>query len=364
MKSLKKAGSRLWVIWVGATCFLSGCNIPKKNVVELDTRIKTEALHLTIDTVRVDSTFLYVRRFFVYQDSVLVVVNKPNSDCATLQLYNLETQRPIADYLSQGKGPNEVLEASVNLEGDILILRDFIRKQVAFISMDSLLSVKGYAIPLQQYRYISFGLNRMSNGRTVFENPYCFQAKKQGIDNKAPRFLLGDAQTTLEDFGMHRYNTFNVSQGFVLMNPDRTVVVYASLAEPRVEFRDTTLNLWKRVEGPESLDDIRYKLREDDTSIPDVVYQGTVPYAYVGYCCDSVGFYLAYTDARLSGEMTDERRFPCWIFRFDWAGNFVNSYAVNRYVNALSSGADMHTIYATGYDDEMMPQLLRLTLPL
>ncbi len=354
-------GTVFWLLEL--VCFLSACNTEKEEVVELDDRVKTEALDLTVDTVWVDSVFLHARRFFVYRDSVLIVVNKPNSDCATLQLYNLKTQRPIADYLSQGKGPNEVLEASVNLEGDILILRDFIRKQVAFISLDSLLSVKGYTIPLRQYRYISFGLNRMGNGRTVFENPYCFQAKKQGIDNKASRFLLGDAQTTLADFGTYRYNTFNVSQGFVVMNPDRNVLVYASLSEPVVELRDTVLNLQKRIKGPDSFDDIRYKVREDDTSIPDVVYQGIVPYAYVGYCCDSVGFYLAYTDARLSGEMTDERRFPCWIFRFDWAGNLVNSYAVGRYVNALSSGSDIHTIYATGYDDDMMPQLVRLTLP-
>lgn len=351
------------VSWSLLSCLMFvGCSSERERgeVIELDLTVKTDAHELQVDTIPLREEFVYANRYFVYQDSILVVVNKPVDDVPFIELRNLNDNQPIGSYVHLGKGPGEMLIMTANLEGNILKMSDAVLGHLAFMDLDAMLrDPKNYRLPpFEDYHVYSYGKTRLPSGRLVFENPYCFNDKNSGIRNdNAKRLLIGDSNTTDEDFGKYTYQTRNSSQGNLFINPSGTKLVYASLNLPEVEIYDTSAVPLRTILGPDGFEELRYTVDKNGAT----AFKGLIPYAYLTYCCNDDYFYLVYNGELINFQEKSEKDFHTWIFQFDWDGNFIDSYYYDNYVNAISISSSGRSIYATARDQDNMPFLVKLS---
>lgn len=341
-------------------CLLIGCSPEREQgaVTQLNVSAKTDAKELRVDTIRLAQEFIHVKWHFVYRDSILVVVNKPSEAVPFIEIRNLTDNKPIGNYIPLGKGPGEMLQVFAYLNGNTLQLNDLVRKQIARINLDSLLQdPTGYSIPtFAKYQVFAFGKAQLADGRWVFENPYAFKHEKSGIVNDVPRLFVGDETTKMEDFGEYKYETSNVSQGMLFTNQAKNRLVYASLNFPIIEFYDGQTSLLKTIIGPDNFENQKF-----DISQGGVIYHATIPYSYLAYCFDNDHLYLMYVGEMINFDEKSEKDLRSWIFRFDWDGNFVDSYYCPSHISALSVSSDGKAFYATIRDQDNMPVLVKLS---
>lgn len=342
-------------------CLLMSCSAERDlgAVTQLDPSVKTGARDLRVDTVRLAQEFMYAEQYFVYRDTVLIVVNKPSEDVPFIELRSLTDNRLIGGYIRMGKGPGEMLQIFAELEGNTMKIFDLVRRQLAFIDLDAVLSdPEGYRLPpFEECRVFSYGKNRLADGRLVFENPYCFDDKKSGIRNDATRLLIGDSKTTDEDFGEHTYHSRSISQGNLFSNYRGDRWVYAALFLPIIEIYDSVMTPLKTIQGPDDFVELKYKVSDNG----EVLFNGLIPYAYISYSYDDDYFYLGYHGELIDFNVKQAKDLHTWIFRFDWDGNFVDSYYYPGYTDAISVSGDGKAIYASSRDEDNMPMLVKLS---
>ncbi|WP_298063633.1 BF3164 family lipoprotein [uncultured Rikenella sp.] len=355
---------RFWgggIILICISLFTGGCRQISTELpsVSLPVDIKTNAIDLEVDTMITSEAFIHAKMYYVYKDSTLIVINQATETVPYLEVRNLTDNWKIGNYIPLGKGPGEMLRVVAYLEGNTLKVNDFVKKQIAFVNLDSLLkNPNGYQISSCNYQVLTNAINRFSDGKLLFENPYCFSDSKSGIENKnAPRLKIGDNTTNDEDFGTYDYVTHNVSQGRLVYNQNRNRIVYASSSIPVVEIYDSTLAPLMRIVGPDSFDDQMYVIAPDGL----VTYKKTAPYAYLTYSYDDDYFYLVYNGELIDFNVKQEKDLHTWIFRFDWDGNFEGSYYYPGYVNAISISGDGKSFYASARDEDNMPMLVKLS---
>ena len=83
----------------------------------------------------------------------------------------------------------------------------------------------------------------------------------------------------------------------------------------------------------------------------DVVFLNTIPAAYTSFCYDESCFYVSYNGALLSYKNNFDRSLlKTWIMKFDWDGNFIDSYYIDYYIESMSLSKDSRYIYVFGTD--------------
>ena len=74
---------------------MSGCVQPKREKVPvqiLDRELLAKAKVLQADTMGTFDEFIYAKKFWVYADSILIVLNKKHKDGYFVELHNLFTK--------------------------------------------------------------------------------------------------------------------------------------------------------------------------------------------------------------------------------------------------------------------------------
>ena len=102
---------------------MSGCVQPKREKVPvqiLDRELLAKAKVLQADTMGTFDEFIYAKKFWVYADSILIVLNKKHKDGYFVELHNLFTKENIVKLYRFGDGPDEILSARVDMNGKTL----------------------------------------------------------------------------------------------------------------------------------------------------------------------------------------------------------------------------------------------------
>lgn len=348
------------ILRFSAVCLISlwlvSCGRTEENTVSLDMSVKNGATAVSsIEQIPLPEEFIAARKYYVYRDSLLIVWNRKLSDGYFLQFYDLSTGKLVRNCFRYGNGPEEALWVNAYLRGNTLLVNDMEKEQYCVINMDSIRDNR-YSLP--RFKKLASGISTISQfkgGKILIENPYCFDSDEADIHYSDPRFLVSEpvSRSPIPHKG-HRYNTINVAtSGHILYTTDWSRIVYASMNNPVIELYDSTLQLQKRIEGPDKLP-IRY--HNDGSSVS---YKKRIPYAYLGCTGDDDGFYLSYVGGFYHKKM---QNFDSYIFYFDWSGNLQGSYALNRYVDCLSLSTEPRVLYGTAYDEEDNPILVKIKL--
>lgn len=120
-------------------------------VEELPVSVKENAKPLKAEIVEVSYDFIYAKDFFVYQDSIMIVLNKAYKDVHFVEFYNLNSNLVINRFISVGNGPGEMLNTLAHIRKNELFVHDFAKNQIGIINIDSVLHNPKYRMssPIQ-----------------------------------------------------------------------------------------------------------------------------------------------------------------------------------------------------------------------
>ncbi|MDR0972764.1 MAG: TolB-like 6-bladed beta-propeller domain-containing protein [Prevotellaceae bacterium] len=345
---------------------LYSCQVSRNHVsdtVVLSQTTKTDAKRLMVDTIDLSGysssdDFIYARFFLVYQDSVLIVVNNKYEEVCFLEFYNMKNREMLKKMYRLGDGPNELLSANVDISGNLLFVNDFIKGQVAFVNIDSVLINPDYhCLPIQHAYKGSPTAVPYKDSLLLLENPNHFIDKGLRINQDVPRFLVASRNKTAISTAplSYKYYTRNVAvDGRIITNYEKDRIFYADFHKPLLEIYDSNLILIKSIAGPDVLP-IEYAIRDNSLS-----FKGRVPYAYLRYCMDNEAVYLIYIGDFISVSR-DAEELPAWIFKFDWEGTFMESYTTGKYIVSLTLSNEADTFYATIREKGNEPHLVKLS---
>ena len=346
----------LFVVVLATLLSCTETNTLGDNVTLLPETIKTEAIPLKAEIIEFEEPNIYVSEYFVYNDSLLIVCNQYTGKKAVI-VYKYPSLEFVADFIPFGKGPGEVGSAFYNLSNENIIVLDPNTRIHSILSIDSLLN-KNYK-PLF-YNHVVFAKNydEYSKDSLILANPYCFSDEKSGIRNDAERLVVIDKnnkKNQLEVYGKHKYKTSTVSSGDVLTNKDKNRIVFAESDRARLELYDYNLNLDKIIITPQETE-IEYVIDSYDKMVlPSVSVIG-----FTNSYKDEDYFYVSYVGAEYDNQKPGSD-YDTWILKFDWDGNFIESYHYNKFIIAFTVSNEKDTFYATLYDEDESYILAKLT---
>lgn len=323
------------------------------NTIELDTEIKQTAKSFNKDIVPLPKEFIYAKSFHVYKDSILIVLNKKNKETSFLEFYNLQTNDSIGQYLSYGQGPCEFLDAKIHLYDNLLAIEDIHKKEWLYLNLDSLRSELLHNPQMIKINTYTFDVIPYKQGSFIMEDLNHFYSEDLGMDFRTERLkrIMPDYTESNED--IPPFYVKNVVGGIILPNFSKERVVYASQYYPIVEIYDDDLLLHKTITGP---DDIKPQYMVVDN---EVIFKKRIPYSYLAHTQNKDFFYLTY----MGNFYEVEKKlinYPLWLFKYDWNGNLLNSFYIGEYVKSISVSGDGKSFYATSYDEEENPILIKL----
>jgi hypothetical protein len=338
------------------------CNKSEEGFVELTMNedvlsTAKDAESIRMETVEIDSTFLGATSYYIYRDSVLIVVNTPSESCPLLELYNLNTQISIKKIIPYGKRKNEVTSGFVKLSGNLLLVNDWQQNKRAIIDIDSLLNTPNYRFDfLQANPFMVSDVVPFKND-LVLENPFCFTNKELGIEETGKRILyLKEADSVFDT--PHKYKTANVTQGLLIVNSTRDKLIYASGVQNFYEVYNDHLQPTKRVLGPRTLP-IKYQVFDGG----DVMFSEGLPFFYTGYCTTDKYVYLLYLGVINNWDNEEYERTNHYLFKLNWEGDVVDCYNLGMHISTISASATSdNIIYVCTLDDDGLPVIYRLNL--
>lgn len=348
--------------------FTVGCSSDVTYVKEtLSEEDLDRAASLCSDTISLNMDSLYAARdFYVYHDSILVVVNdKAQEGLSFLEFFHMDSITMIAEYFKYGNGHNELLSANVDLNGGVLFVNDYVKAQFAFLDIDSVLAAPDkYSVSPESHGVHGAPTVVPYGDRYITENPYCYCDEcagiEQGVEQGVPRFIVTNGKDTPLEGNDYDFNLRNVAaDGRIICKPNGSKYVYASFGQSLVEFYDKDLNLIRMVEGPRKLNVQYNRFSMKGDSQEQITYKGEIPYCYLGYCCDDDNVFLMYIGSFFSGN-NDIQSMTTYILKFDWNGNYIRGYKYGRYLSCISKGTEEDVFYATTITDDGLPSLLKL----
>lgn len=350
-------------------CICSCEESPSYHKEILDETILNSSHSCNIDTIDLDyNKYKYANYFYVYNDSILIVVNSKPKEGYFIEFSNLSTNATIANMYKYGNGHSELLSANVELNNDMLFVNDYVKSQYAFINMDSLLAHDGrYTVSPRQRKHSGSPTAIPYKDMLLVENPYCYSSTDtkilQGVEQGMPRFLTITSDVEAEEPSDVKFNTRNVAvDGKIISDDPCGNIVYASFGQPNVEFYDNNLTLKKIVTGPTKLNAQYESFTMEDNGMKQIIYKEQIPYAYMAYCCDTKYVYLLYIGSFLKEE-TDIMRMKSHILQFDWHGNYIQCFDTGGFILSLSKSKRHNTFYATALDNDGNPRLIKLCIP-
>lgn len=347
---------KLFGIFLLSLIFVCCTNTPKTiNDEEIPRQVVDSASTMVVDTIFSADKYVQADAFFVYEDSILVILNKRATNTFLLEFRDLVTGNLIRKCFRYGNGPDEMLSIIASLNGNILTVNDYVKKQVAIIDMDS---VKGKAYkvhPLQHRTSSPFAVWYKEN--FVLENPYCFREKESKFYQEAPRFIVTNGKEMYKEQEKYKYYTWNVScSGQIIVDSSKNRVVYASFLQPVIEIYDDKLTLLKSLRGP--VEQATKYVVDEEEGLSEVLVKGEIPYNYLGYCTDTSSFYVTYSGAM--DENGEVEKYPVYILQFDWDGNLKKCMSVGRYVSNISKSQEKSTFYGTALNKDNNPFLIKM----
>lgn len=349
------------VFLIGISSIFIQCSGDKydENRICLSVSVKNEAIKIVPDTIKFKNEYIYANRFFVYNDTLLIVINKASQAVPFVEIRDIRSEKLIKGLITHGNGPGEMLQVSVNVNHGTLIVEDIQKKSVAFIEIDSLLIDPNYTINFERYKNRCGGINKDLGGNLLFENPYYFETTKLDINNDVNRFFHESDNIEGFELGM---NTSNVTYGRIITNPSRGKIVYLSLYYPVIEFYNRELELSKTIIGPDDFSEQDFSIIQSEENIPEVIFKKTIPYAYIAFSDSDDFFYVSYVGEMLESRQIRRREMKSYIFKYDWDGDLVEAYSTDQYLCTLSCNDRNDFIYASSYDSDGLPILLKYEL--
>lgn len=312
---------------------LSACGNTNSTVcVKLSADALTSATRLTGDTVLVTEKKIYSAMYA--GNGKIVTVNKGDR---SIEIIDLKTGKLTDSLPNYGAEDNIFISDFSRIHGDTLEILDAIKHQVAYYNLDSLAIIGAeYSPSIREFN--------IDNETTVFSNvlpygdrllglnPYCFKSQDGKIDNgDSRRFIISDSTLTFHT-DKYKFQTLNVSQGSVIVHPERYRLAYLSPYDDILEIWEySPLKKLYEITGPADI--------PNDYLILDggmIAVSSPSNRAYKTGTATAEWLLSIFT---LNNE--------AYIVKIDWDGTLLDSYCLGTIISplAMSLSEDGKNIY-------------------
>ena len=306
-------------------------------------------------------TTKYIRRFNLICDSLIIAENS-KAYPYYFGIYNLKTKDLLVEFAMRGKGPGEFLSAKYlsntydYTNKEYFHIVDVVSQKVSIFNLDSLLNFKDDYRP-SQFKLPDGMINfsPLINGSYVFYNSFYLDNEKYSNHNdKIFLFDIRSEKLHIENF---KYFTPNVSSAYVLVSRDRDRIFIAERHRDVIDIYDKELQHIKTLKGPDFFDPQVFLRFSNHISFKPGTKDG-------GYypCYSTKDFvYLIYRGPKDLHNPEIEYP-PVEVFKFDWEGNPIDRYVLDRFIYTISVSSDEKEIYGTSYNSIGDPVLVRFSL--
>lgn len=300
--------------------------------------------------------------YYIAQDSLLFV-EKRKANPYYIEIYNLHKQTLIQEIARRGKGPNEFLSASYRNKrayNDTFFIDDVVKSEFSFYSIDSILA--GNPNPLKRVKVPRYthDCDIFNKDTLVCFNHYYFKSKQFNNDVKPLFFIkLANADNEAKKGLIGNYYTPNVNSSYVFSSPVNDKIFLFHRHTDKLRIFNKKLELERILQGPDKLEP-QYTVRNSASS---------------NHVSFKEGFYSSYYDIRITksaiyalysleikGQISNK---TSEVFKFDWDGNLIHRYELDKIIFNISLDSDGKYLYSTGYENVKTyskPHLIRYTL--
>lgn len=281
---------------------------------------------------------LYPASFRVMDDSVLVVCNQPMCEYL-LELYSLNTLKPIKRLITKGNGPGEMLSAALGLNTNRNVpfyIQDSNTSQCYIVDMKSLYGNSTFT-PLNKFKYSSEILNTtdiclLGDERYVAYHMWFLDDKSfSTVDSPLAYYAYNDNSN--KGYNDFPYFVASVNGARLFVNPKTKHVWSVDLHRDVINVYNDSLKQIASIKGPDNLKPSYTKL-PINAPVAFVGFENGKSYAsYVDYYLTDKHAYLVYQG---TSQFNPNDLSPVEIFKLDFDGNFLCNYKVDRYVYSIS----------------------------
>lgn len=279
--------------------------------------------------------------FFIVRDSLILIQNQ--AECEYLiEIYSLERKKKLGQFAKKGNGPNEFtncfcyVDSSssshfylkdgfywnvVNIDSTLLHKKLFIERKIV---LDS--DIHPYSeICIDSDRYL--GYNRW------FLDDICYNNEVEPLK----WYSVVDTVNKL-DYNTDRkykYHVSLVNNSHIFMNDKNKDIWLVDSQKDVINIFNNSLQLKKKIIGPDVYS-VKY-IEMKSGNMPIVYFADNRNYrSYSGFTKCSDYIYLIYEG--INGKTFDPEHLPAVVdvFQFDWNGNPICRYSLDRYVYCIS----------------------------
>ena len=308
---------------------------------------------------------LYPASFRVMYDSILVVGNQSVCDYQ-LELYSLNTLKPIKQLITKGNGPNEMFSCGLMLhtnQDKAFYLQDSNAGVCYVTDMKSLLANAVFT-PLDKFRYSSEILNTtdiclMGDNRYVGYHMWYLEDKDfSPVESPLAYYAYNDnSGKGMQDFP---YFVASVTGARFFKNPKTGQIWTLDFYRDRIQVYDDSLKVVASMEGPDRFNP-SYTKRAINAPVSFVAFEGGLYYAaYTDYYLTDKHIYVVYQGTK---SFNPQELPAVEIFKLDFDGNLLCNYKFDRYVYSVSVDSKERYMYvASRKSVDEPPVILRYEL--
>lgn len=297
---------------------------------------------------------------FVYQDTVLLVLRDGNPYPLThmLTLVNMNTWEKIGEYITRGRGPDELLSTLPRFSHNHMDICCYTTGRLIPFNIDSAIMLgndyKPSIIQNEMSRYILEWCSMDDSLFLTYDKFYFDHDKEFKQHAQIPEFYWfgKSGKITPEfkesDFGKIKAIATNVTGSSISINKNKNRVVCCYAFQPYIKVFDLNMNLLRTISGPDP-DDGKYTLINGNMIYfdPD---EGRREYYYFATCDEDNIFVI---NRRLHKNNTNGGE----IYKLDWEGNVVARYVTKdvrvRSITTHNYCKNNNTLYLwTNHDNE------------
>lgn len=280
----------------------------------------------------------YVNSVYLYNDTVLIVGNSATDKLEhLLGFYNLKTGQLIKGLFGLGTGEDQIITPWFLLKGDFLIVKNTNAQQIIPIDLNKLLtdiSYKPFAYQTDGNIYYDMDFLSKDTIIATASSYYNFVSSKNKLNSGIPRFFYMDLKkdTILNVYDYCDFTNYvslsNYQSENVVVNRKKNRIVTASNALPEITIFDLNGNVIRSIIGPDVYD---MNLRVENGVVQCKEYFDSFKYIFK----TENSFFV--NNAKIFNERDfDELHVPHELLEFDWDGNLLNIYQLDKPINQFS----------------------------
>lgn len=286
---------------------------------------------------------------FVLRDSLVLICNDNPSIKKKIGLYNLYTWELVGEFATRGHANNEFIDCSVILNGNrnTFFLKDMQKNKFWICDIDSLANNKSCATKQFNYSRNVIDLYPLDSTYVGFNFWYLNDSRYDNNVSSIAEYSMNNEEKELANRS-YKYFVANVSGAIIFSNPLNQDIWVAFRHDNVIKIYDRSMNLKKVLQGPNNKKNI-YKIgyfsNQEMVMFTDKSYTS----CYTGSFTTDKHIYLIYEN--LTCDRFPSKPQPVEVLKFDWEGNCLCNYKLDKFAYTISVSSKEDTMYATCCED-------------